>query len=577
MKKLFISFLLVCLTFISAQLAFAENNFSDLANDHPYLNAIEDFATNEIVIGYPDGEFKPDQLVTRAEFIKIAVIYLEEKPESEIVGFKDCFDDVTGHWAEHYICYAYSSGIVEGDGNTGLFDPNRNVNFVEAAKMIDYIFYGKRNAYIDPWYAPSIATMEMRRAIPPSVIGLDQFVSRSESVEMLYRSNNMIEPFEEYNYFPEPEYLFTRTVQHLSEYNSIIDNTIVDKNFTFVASDVGEMSQIEDEICMENCPWRNEDYIFHNQIMFYDVNFDELEFLNEMIAVDDSLVYYFLPTGAAGYIEDVDLRSFEIPENFKLYYDDFGYDSYNLAVEPSPYLTVYQIKDKNNIYLILNSDLFDGKGNLWRQALSMEDSELQFVRNDDLGAVLIVPNPDNEEVEFVGKHHFKHGDKVYFLIKEIEDVDADSFGLFDDGLFGIIQRYSRDENNVYYEGVVVEDADPETFTSTDSSYYYMDKNYVFSNLGLKLEGIESDNYEVVNWYAVLGEDLVYMFGNLVEGMDPDTFVYISIDCIRDAENYYLEDYVLEKGGRNVYKEVTEEEWIAECLLVIPLLDLIDLE
>ena len=122
MKKLFISFLLVCLTFISAQLAFAENNFSDLADYYPYLNAIEDFAVSEIVIGYPDGEFKPDQLVTRAEFIKIAVIYLEEKQESEIAGYQGCFYDVAGHWAEHYICYAYSNGIVEGDGDTNLFD-----------------------------------------------------------------------------------------------------------------------------------------------------------------------------------------------------------------------------------------------------------------------------------------------------------------------------------------------------------------------------------------------------------------------------------------------------------------------
>lgn len=566
MNKIIFS-LLSAFTIISiiifSQLAFAENNFSDLTDAYPYLNSIENFAANDVVVGYPDGTFRPDQLVTRGEFLKIAVIYLYGKQESEILGFKNCFDDAKGHWAEHYICYAYQGGIVSGDGDTGLFNPNRNVNFTEAAKIIAFTLNdGKVINYSEPWYSKSVEIVENLRAIPPSVIGIDQFVSRAESVEMLYRSENLIDSFEEFNVFPD--YSFSRTYTHLDKFNALLENTIFDINLMVVASDVGDLERFDDPDCGEVCPWHNEEFIFHNSKMFYDVNFDELDFLNEMIAVDENNVYYFLPTGVAGMIENVDLQSLKVPENFEILYYDI-----NPKYSPSPYLAVYQIMDKDNIYLILNSDLFDGKGNLWRTALENEDPDLEFIRNDEEEAVLIVPNPDGEEAVFKGKHHFKVGDKVYYLYMEINGVDAESFEVYiNDARFEWGQNFSRDKNNVYFKEVLVEAADPDTLTPSISSWYYEDKNFVYNHKGGKLEDIDSQNYETAaNGYAILGDDKVYMFGNLVEGMNPDTFEFQSINCINDSDSYFLEENI--NSGEYTYNEVSQEEWLEECANVNP--------
>ena len=45
-------------------------NFPDVSYDHPFADAIQKLKTRGIVKGYEDGTFKPDQLISRAEFIK---------------------------------------------------------------------------------------------------------------------------------------------------------------------------------------------------------------------------------------------------------------------------------------------------------------------------------------------------------------------------------------------------------------------------------------------------------------------------------------------------------------------------
>lgn len=43
-------------------------SFTDVDKNHPYYQAIQILASNQIVIGYEDGTFRPDKTVTRAEF-----------------------------------------------------------------------------------------------------------------------------------------------------------------------------------------------------------------------------------------------------------------------------------------------------------------------------------------------------------------------------------------------------------------------------------------------------------------------------------------------------------------------------
>ncbi|MFY9471391.1 MAG: S-layer homology domain-containing protein, partial [Bacillota bacterium] len=90
-----------------------------------------------IISGYPDGTFKPDNLVTRAEFAKMIVcmLGLESAAESlkgEAVPFADVDAD---HWAAGYINVAQMMGIVNGYED-GTFRPEGNITYAEALKMV---------------------------------------------------------------------------------------------------------------------------------------------------------------------------------------------------------------------------------------------------------------------------------------------------------------------------------------------------------------------------------------------------------------------------------------------------------
>ena len=93
-----------------------------------------------IVSGYPDGSFKPEGNITRAEFCKMICILLNGGKEptlgtSTTPIFNDVRTSANASWAEKYIEACYVQGIVSGVGG-GKFNPNGNVTGSEAAKML---------------------------------------------------------------------------------------------------------------------------------------------------------------------------------------------------------------------------------------------------------------------------------------------------------------------------------------------------------------------------------------------------------------------------------------------------------
>ena len=111
-----------------------EDNFDDVAKSHRNRNAISYLHDRKIIQGYPDGSFKPNQTVNRAELLKILIEGAWEMtpPEDE---YNNCFPDVTDQWFAKYVCFAKENGIVEGYPD-GTFKPEQTVNKVEALKML---------------------------------------------------------------------------------------------------------------------------------------------------------------------------------------------------------------------------------------------------------------------------------------------------------------------------------------------------------------------------------------------------------------------------------------------------------
>ncbi|MCD8391537.1 MAG: S-layer homology domain-containing protein [Firmicutes bacterium] len=122
----------------SSFVAFATaTSFPDVEDTAAYSTAVKELVGLGIVNGYEDGTFGPDQLVTRAEITKMIVLALGMGSSADAAYGSDTqFSDVTGsHWASGYITVGVSQGFINGMGD-GTFDPDANVQFLQAEKML---------------------------------------------------------------------------------------------------------------------------------------------------------------------------------------------------------------------------------------------------------------------------------------------------------------------------------------------------------------------------------------------------------------------------------------------------------
>ncbi len=103
---------------------------SDVSSDYWARPFIQTLADRSIVTGFPDGTFKPNQPVTRAEFAVLIQKSFSQNPVRQLKagGFSDV---PANYWAATAIQKAYETGFLSGyPGN--VFRPNQQIPKVEA-------------------------------------------------------------------------------------------------------------------------------------------------------------------------------------------------------------------------------------------------------------------------------------------------------------------------------------------------------------------------------------------------------------------------------------------------------------
>ncbi|OFK79934.1 hypothetical protein HMPREF2800_04020 [Anaerosphaera sp. HMSC064C01] len=110
----------------------AKPNFKDTESSW-YNKAINAVVARGIMKGYPDGRFRPNAPITRAEFTQM-ISTIDNKPYGEAP-----FVDVKGHWAERAIGSEYQAKRITGYPD-GLFRPDANITRAEAAVILNKIF-----------------------------------------------------------------------------------------------------------------------------------------------------------------------------------------------------------------------------------------------------------------------------------------------------------------------------------------------------------------------------------------------------------------------------------------------------
>ena len=91
----------------------------------PYIEAL---ASQKIIAGFPDGTFRPDEPVTRAQFATIVSKAFAPQSQRQAVNFKDVSPKF---WANQAIQTAYRGGFVAGYPG-GLFQPEQAIPRVQA-------------------------------------------------------------------------------------------------------------------------------------------------------------------------------------------------------------------------------------------------------------------------------------------------------------------------------------------------------------------------------------------------------------------------------------------------------------
>ena len=107
--------------------------FSD-ASDDWFSKAINYVVAKGLISGYPDGKFKPNDSITRAEFAQMISGYVNNEKKSAAD-----FKDVKDHWAKDAIDKLYGNKNVNGYPD-GTFKPNAKITRAEAVTILNSVF-----------------------------------------------------------------------------------------------------------------------------------------------------------------------------------------------------------------------------------------------------------------------------------------------------------------------------------------------------------------------------------------------------------------------------------------------------
>ncbi|WP_337102426.1 fibronectin type III domain-containing protein [Paenibacillus sp. YIM B09110] len=110
--------------------------FSDIAGHWAELE-IKRAVGQSLITGYPEGTFKPNQTITRAEFIVILAKALNWKNEGVDLSFTD--KESIGSWAEKAVAQAVEAKVISGY-NDDSFRPNAEITRAEIAVLISRAF-----------------------------------------------------------------------------------------------------------------------------------------------------------------------------------------------------------------------------------------------------------------------------------------------------------------------------------------------------------------------------------------------------------------------------------------------------
>ena len=151
--------------------------------------AVEVMNALGVLVGDDKGNFNADANLTRAQAAKIVCVMLLGKDASDALSLKSNFTDVSG-WAESYIAYCASQGIVAGVGD-GKFDPNGKLTGYQFAKMLLVAlgYDAELESMIGSDWQVNVAKLSISAGLTDGLnIALSKVITRDEAAKMAFNT-----------------------------------------------------------------------------------------------------------------------------------------------------------------------------------------------------------------------------------------------------------------------------------------------------------------------------------------------------------------------------------------------------
>ncbi len=170
----------------------SELPYSDAPTDLPTAVAVSALTDAGVVEGNPDGTFRPQSLLNRAEFLKIVMAFRLDGIQP--IDF-NCFPDVKASaWYSDPVCRAKELHIVRGNADANvpesqwLFKPERSVNYAEALKMLAEAFqHDVSEGEGDQWYVPYFDIAREKQLLLPGDISAGTALTRGQMAQLTVR------------------------------------------------------------------------------------------------------------------------------------------------------------------------------------------------------------------------------------------------------------------------------------------------------------------------------------------------------------------------------------------------------
>jgi len=109
--------------FLTASPSLAQTTFSDVSSNYWAAQFIQQLSQRGVIAGFPDGSFRPEEAVTRAQFAAMVNKAFQKAQQRQAINFTDV---PSNYWASSAIQQAYTIGFLSGyPGNR--FEPNQAI------------------------------------------------------------------------------------------------------------------------------------------------------------------------------------------------------------------------------------------------------------------------------------------------------------------------------------------------------------------------------------------------------------------------------------------------------------------